>query len=357
MAQATNRFYYLALLFIAAVLGYLTYQIISPFLSAVGWAIVLTIVFYPIFDFFLKYLRWKPLATVVTVLLILLLILGPFSYLGYLLAQEVGALLGSLEAGKLDPVKTLLQHPMISGFVKKLLVALHMTQAELEKAVIDGMTGVGRDSITMIRSGAGNVVSFALNFVLMILSIFFLLAGGPELLEKLGSYLPFSRKEREKLMVQTKDIVVSTIYGGVVVAVVQGLIGGIAYSILGMSSPVVWGLSIFVTSFIPMVGTFIVWGPTAGYLMLTGSVVKGATLFVIGAVAISSADNILRPLIVKGKMKMPILAIFFSILGGIKFFGFIGFILGPLVVAIFLSVLDIMRHIEEPKHKDVAEGQ
>ncbi len=356
MAQTTNRFYYLALLFIAAVLGYLTYEIVSPFLSAIGWAIVLTIVFYPVYDFFLKYLRWKPVAVVVTVLLILLLILGPFSYLGYLLVQEVGALIGSLQAGKMDPVKNLLQHPLLSGLVSKLLVTFHMTQGELEKAVADGVTRIGKESITMIRSGAGNVVSFALNFVLMVLSIFFLLAGGPELIEKLGSYMPFSRKEREKLMVQTKDIVVSTIYGGVVVAVVQGLIGGIAYSILGMASPVVWGLSIFVTSFIPIVGTFIVWGPTAGYLILTGSVAKGIALFVIGAVGISSADNILRPLIVKGKMKMPVLAIFFSILGGIKFFGFIGFILGPLVVAIFLSVLDIMRHIDEPKQKGSAEG-
>ena len=186
----------------------------------------------------------------------------------------------------------------------------------------------------------------------MILSIFFFLEGGSEFVDGLGKYIPFSKKQRERLLKQTREIIVSTIYGGVTVAIAQAIIGGITFSLLGVPSPALWGFAMFVASFIPLLGTFVVWGPLAVYLFFKGLVLNSIILVVVGIVAISSIDNILRPLIIRGKIQLPTLAIFFSILGGIKLFGFIGFIMGPLVLALFISVIQMLQFVEDEQERD-----
>jgi predicted PurR-regulated permease PerM len=139
-------------------------------------------------------------------------------------------------------------------------------------------------------------------------------------------------------------MVISTVYGGVVIALIQGILGGTAFYFLGLNSPVLWGCAMTVMSFLPLFGTFSIWGPAAAYLIIQGSVMKGVILLLYGVFIISIVDNILRPIIISGRTKMPTLAVFFSVLGGIKFFGLIGFIMGPLVLALFVSVFEIFKH-------------
>ncbi len=340
------------LLFLVLLLGYLTYEIIKPFLSAIAWSIVLSVVFYPVYAFLLKYLRWRPVSSVITLFLIVLVVFGPFSYLSYLLTQELNHLIEYLKKGDFDSVEKILRHPVVRISVDKLLAAFHMTEDEFLKTVTENIAQLGKESKGIIKAGIGNVFSGLINIIFTFLSIFFLLEDGPKFLDKLSSYMPFEKKEKDRLIRQVKDIVVSTIYGGVTVAILQGMIGGIAFSVLGISSPVLWGLAMFITSFVPMLGTFIVWGPAAAYLLLNGFYIKAFILILIGIFVISMIDNVLRPIIIKGKMKMPILAIFFSILGGIKLFGLIGFIMGPLVLALFISVVEIWRYTEEERVKN-----
>lgn len=336
-------------------LGYLSYEILKPFLSAVAWAIVLSIVFYPIYAFLLKYIKWQPLTSFVTLCLIIVTIFGPFSYLSYLLTQELNYAVEYVKNGQYDTIDKLLAHPAVSLIIDKPLALFGMTKEEFSDVISSGISQISKESMGIIKSGLGNVASAALNFIFMFFSIFFLLEDGPKFLDKLGSYMPFEKMEKERLIKQVKDIVISTIYGGVTVAIFQGSIGGIAFSILGISSPVIWGLAMFITSFVPMLGTFIIWGPAAVYLLLNGFYIKAVILVLIGIFVISMVDNILRPIIIKGKMKMPILAIFFSILGGLKLFGFIGFIMGPLVLAIFVSVVEIWRYTEEERASKLCE--
>jgi predicted PurR-regulated permease PerM len=179
------------------------------------------------------------------------------------------------------------------------------------------------------------------------LSIFFFFVEGPELLDRFSTFMPFSKRQRERLINQTRDIVMSTIYGGITIAVIQGMMGGIAFSLLGISSPVMWGLAMCISSFIPLVGTLVVWGPAVGYLAFQGFFWKAFILLIVGVAGISSVDSFLRPLLIRGRIKLPTLAIFFSILGGIKLFGFVGFIMGPLVLALFISVLEILRYTDK----------
>jgi predicted PurR-regulated permease PerM len=350
-----NKFYFIIMAFIMLVLGYLTYQIISPFLSSIMWAIVLSILFNPVYTFIHKYVKYKSAASLLTLIIILIILFGPFSYLSYLIAQEAMSLMGSIESGSLDSLKTLLKHPAANTMIKKVLLLFHVTEHEFQKALIENLTKIGKESTGLIQAGLGNIVTGIINFVFMILSTFFFLGDGPEFIEKISNFMPFSKKQKDRLLRQTKNIIVSTMYGGVTVAAAQGIIGGILFAALGIPSAVLWGLTMFMASFIPMVGTFIIWGPAAGYLFFEGLYLKGTIMVLAGVFAISSADNILRPLIMKGKTKMPVLAIFFSILGGIKLFGFIGLIVGPLVFALFVSVFEIFSYSENQTEEQKAD--
>jgi predicted PurR-regulated permease PerM len=343
-----NRFYFLTLILIVVILGYLSYEIVKPFLTAVVWAIVFATLFYPVHAFLLKYVRWRAIASLVTVLLVFTIILGPVSYLSYLMAQELTSLTESLAKGG-DAVALLAKNPLLNKILGKILSLLDMTEAQFQQRLLDNLSHLDRTFMGKVTAGLGGILSRGFDFVLMFLSLFFFLKDGSSYLAKGSEFLPFSAEHRKRLISQTRGIVVSTIYGGVTVALLQGIIGGLAFHFLSIPSAVLWGVCMFVASFIPVLGTLVIWGPGIIYLLLNGSLLKGIILALVGVFGISMVDNIVRPLIVHGRTKLPTLVIFFSILGGIGYFGFIGFILGPLILALFISVLEIFRYAEEER--------
>ena len=336
--MAANRFYFITLTALVLPLGYLSYQILKPFLYPIAWAIVLSIVFYPLYIFIFRLVRWKSIASLFTLCIILLIIFGPFSYVSYLLVNELQDISRYVDAGKLEEIKSSIHHPSIQTTVNKIIAALNITEAELDKTIVDGISRLGKEIISKISSRLGDMVTVFLNFVLMAFSIFFILKDGHDFLSKIGDYMPFSKEQKGRLKIQIRDIIVSTIYGGVAVSLAQGTIAGFSFYFLGISNPVFWGLATSIASFIPLLGASIIWVPATVYLLIKGALLKGVALALIGIFGISLVDNILRPIIIGGKTKMPVLVIFFSILGGIKLFGLIGIIMGPLVLAIFISV-------------------
>jgi predicted PurR-regulated permease PerM len=342
-----GRFYLFLLGFVVFVLGYLNYQVLKPFISPLAWAMVLSIILYPLYARILKYVRLRSVASAVALLIMLIVIFGPFSYITYLFSQEMKSLTQGLEKGTFDPLGAIMGHPVVNGLLQKVLHIFRVSEEEFQKALLDAMSKAGRESMGLITVGIGNAAVTVVNFFLMVISAFFFLTDGPRFFENISGYLPFTEAQQKRLIKQIRGIVVSTIHGGVIVAIIQALIGGFSFWLLGISSPVIWGFSMFLSSFVPVLGTFMVWGPVAGYLAFQGTYLKAVILVLIGVAAISSVDNIVRPLIIRGRLQMPMLLIFLSILGGIKFFGFIGFIMGPLVVALFISVLDMLRYIEE----------
>ncbi|MFO0753794.1 MAG: AI-2E family transporter [Thermodesulfovibrionales bacterium] len=350
--MATNRFYFITMLTLVLVLGYLTYQIISPFLAPLAWAIVLTIVFYPLYLYLLRYVKWKSVASLLVLFVIVLLILGPFSYMSYLLFNEIQALSASLSSEQIESAEGILHHPAVRSLLDRVssLLNVPLSEAEVRKAFVAGISRVGRDLLGRVPGGVGNLAGVVMDFVIMFFSIFFFLKDGADFLGKGRNYLPFSEEQKGRLSAQIKDIVISTIYGGVVVAIVQGIIGGVAYALLGVHSPALWGLTTSIASFVPLLGTFAVWGAITAYFLIMGMTGKAVILLLVGVVGISSVDNVLRPVLVGARTRMHILVIFFSVLGGINLFGLIGFIIGPLVVALFVSMVEIFRNFEGGYH-------
>jgi predicted PurR-regulated permease PerM len=333
---------------ILAVLGYLSYEIFQPFLTPIAWAMVFCVVFYPLYLFLLRFIKLEAVASLVTLATILVAIVGPFSYISYSLINEVGDIVA-----KSDAETRKLSSLMSDGRLVKLLQKIEPytgLEGPSEEVIVENTKKVGQKIVEGLTSGFGNVMNVAANFVIMAFTIFFLLKDGPRFFQKSRDYLPFSEQHRDRLAAQMKDMIVSTIYGGVVVAIVQGILGGIAFAILGIRSPIFWGSVMALMSFVPLLGTAIVWLPASVILILQGAYAKGIALVLIGILVISMVDNVLKPLIIGGRTKMPTIIIFFTVLGGIKVFGLLGLVMGPLVVALFLSVFEIFRTMEAEAH-------
>jgi predicted PurR-regulated permease PerM len=335
---------------LSLILGFLGYLVLRPFLTPLVWAAVLSIVFYPLYAFLIRYLRWKSVSAAVTLAIILLIIIGPVSYLSVLLVSEIQHLAAIIDKGEPASLQKVLENPNVVWVMDRVKVIFGIEGKDIGAIVSDNLSAMVKQLVGQITKGVRNVVSVFLNFVFMAFSTFFLLRDGPGFIKRLRDYLPFSEEQKDRLEFQVKGMVVSVIFGGVVVAVVQGLMGGTAFHFLGIKTPVIWGTAIAIMSFVPVLGTFSIWGPATVYLFLKGAIAKSFILLIVGTFGISMVDNILKPVIIGERTKMPTLVIFFSVLGGIKVFGPIGIIMGPLVVALFISVFEIFRNIEGGSH-------
>jgi predicted PurR-regulated permease PerM len=327
-------------------LGYLTFEIFQPFLTAIAWAIVVGVVFYPVYAFTLRYIRFKAIASILTLVLVVVAVIGPCSYISFALINEVTTFIGKTDTVNMEIVKTIQSDHRIIDVIERIQPYLGLKGASAQEVIIANIQRFGNAIVNKLSVGFTNLLSLSANFIVMLFTIFFLLKDGSNFFRKLRNYLPFSEDQKDRLTVQTKDMIVSTIYGGVIVALAQGVLGGLAFSILKVGPPVLWGSVMALMSFVPVFGTAIVWFPASLMLLYEGAYMQGIALILIGLFVISMVDTILKPLIIGGRTKMPTVIIFFTVLGGIKFFGLLGLIMGPLVFALFLSVFEIFRTIE-----------
>jgi predicted PurR-regulated permease PerM len=155
--------------------------------------------------------------------------------------------------------------------------------------------------------------------------------------------LPLESKQATAIMARTRDVIGASVYGVLAIAIVQGILGGLAFWTLGVPSAIVWGVAMTFLSMIPMLGAFLVWVPAAIYLALTGHAVKAVLLVLWGTLVIGMIDNFLRPKLVGERTKLHELLIFFAVLGGLQVFGVLGIVLGPVVLAITLALMDVFQ--------------
>jgi len=312
----------------------------------IAWAMVFSILFYPLYAVILKYIRWPSIASLIVLVLILVIAIGPFTYLSISLVKEVGSLIDRM-GKETFALQSILDHPAVRATAGRITSLFNLDPEELNRAVGDQVSRWGTELIGRITAGIRNVLAVVVNFLIMSLTIFFLLPAGAKFFGRILQYLPFSEEQKGRLVKQVRDIIVSTLYGGVIIALVQGTAGGLVFFLLDISSPVLWGFAMSIASFLPLIGPSVVWFPATLYLYFQGAAWKAIVLAVIGVAGIGSVDYFLRPLIIGQRTKMPFLFIFFSVLGGIRLFGLIGFIMGPMVLALFMSILEIFRTMGE----------
>lgn len=342
-----KREYILAALFflIVAVFFYMFYQLMVPFFKPIAWAAILVIVFYPVYGWLSIRIKSPWLASLVACILLFIIIIGPAIYL---LASLVGEAANAVQlvndaykSGNLKEYLTL-NIPFIDAIKNKLTDYPQLADVDFETIIKDAVTTITRAIGSQATTVIANITKTFFFFLLMLFTMFFFFRDGDQIVEFLKNITPLKPDQVSILYSHMKEVIEGTMYGGLVIALIQGVLGGLLFGIVGIPSPVLWGSVMAFLAFIPVVGPSLIYIPAGIILLLSGSPVTGIIIIVVG-LGISQLDNFLRPHLFSGKTEMHTLLLFFSIMGGIVLFGLLGIVLGPLITAVFLSLLKVFE--------------
>lgn len=326
---------------------YFSYLVIKPYLLDIFMALVLFFTTRPLHRALTRvFFGMRTLASLVTCLLLALVILIPLVSLVSIIANQALEFSGVVRQG--------LQDGHLWQWVDAKIKVLHTwllaqnlplpaEQIKLDQITITVLTKASEyvysNAIGLLKGFTG----FFLDLLLVLFIAFFMFIQGDDFIEELKNLSPLDAVHNEEILHETEVTIKATLWGTVIVAFVQGILGGVGFWIFGLPQPAFWGTVMIPASVIPVVGSAFIWGPAAIYLLMTGHVTIGVGLIIWGGVLVSVIDNLLKPLLMKGSRSTPAVFILFSILGGITYFGMIGFILGPLILSFLLSLLGIYR--------------
>jgi predicted PurR-regulated permease PerM len=332
----------LVLVLLASVLFAL---IIWPFFGAICWAIFIAIVFWPLHQRFLKGSHGKPnMAALASLTIILLIVILPFTMLAASITQEASVFVQKLRSGEIQ-IASFFQN-VLQALPEWARNALHRfgvnDLALLQQKLLASLSNSGQ-IVTSRVLGIGVVtLDFVVGFFVMLYVLFFLFRDGDKLSRSIARSIPLQPQHTDRLLTKFATVVRATVKGNIVVALVQGALGGFAFFVLGVPGAVLWGAVMALLSLLPAVGAVLVWAPVAAYFFFTGEIVKGAGLTIWGAVVIGLVDNLLRPILVGKDTRMPDYLVLVATLGGIVVFGLNGFVIGPVIAAVFLISWDML---------------
>jgi predicted PurR-regulated permease PerM len=346
-AELPSQFARLFLGAVTLLVLYYAYEITKPYLIDFLLALVLFFTFKPLHRALSRlFYGRQALASAVTCLLLALLVLIPLFTLASLVASQALELYSSVNQGLQDG--HLWQ--WVSGKVTRLqdyLAHLNLPlppeQIKLEQIV---QTVLARASQFIYANAVGLIkgfTSFFFDLLLVLFIAFFMFLQGDDFIEEVKKLSPLEESHNKEILHEMEATIKATLRGTVVVAVVQGILGGVGFFVFGVPQAAFWGTVMVPAAVIPLVGSAVIWLPAAIYLMFIGHVWAGLGLIIWGGVLVSAIDNVLKPLLMKGSRATPSIFILFSILGGISYFGMIGFILGPLILSFLLSLLRIYQ--------------
>jgi predicted PurR-regulated permease PerM len=332
------------LLSLSAVALYFCYIIAEPFLMPIFLAFILAIAFHPVQLAINKSVRNHTLAALIATLLVGLLIIVPTILIGIAITRELGDLYQSVgersaeEGGWSAYLLHLLERPI--GWLGQYI---DLSEFDLRKTILSRIQGASAYLVSFTAGAVGNISALIVNSVIAFFTLFYIFKEGRHLRRRASAILPLTDAQIERLFTGISSTITASIYGTLAVAFAQGLLTSLAFWGLGLPSPILWGVVTMIFSLIPMVGSGIIWLPASIYLLASGQVGKGIFLLVFGAGVISLVDNFLRPYVMSGQVKLPTLLLFFALLGGVQQFGIIGLFVGPIVLAVTVTLFSMLR--------------
>jgi len=322
---------------IAVALGgvYICYRLALPFLTPLALALALAILFTPFHSWMSGKVRSPALSTALSVFIIAAIVIVPITLLVVQVVQQAAnaaqLIRTEVEGGLFE--KTMADHPKIAPGVTWVL-----DKIDLPGLISGGASWLTNISTSFLRGSVVQFVGMLLTFYLL----FFFLRDRRAALASLRTFLPFSDAETSVLFRRVVDTVYATIFGTVVSGTIQGLIGGLIFLALGLPAPLMWGLVMGLLAMLPVVGTGMIWVPAAIFLAFSAAWIKAAIL-VAAFIGLTMFDTFLNPFIVGNRMKQHTAVTFISAIGGLIMFGPVGFILGPVAVAVTLAMIDILH--------------
>lgn len=337
------------------VLGYTAWLVFAPFLSAILWAVILAILLAPVHRWLGRWIPWPGVRAFITCIVAFVVLLGPIAALVSALVGEIVAGLQYIQSNAdrlqdLDPQNWAVLGSLqarVEAFLVEWLGEPRYRELvrtpDVGSTVVSAAQGLSQWLLERSSTVFRNLAGIAFTVVVTWLTLFYLLRDGEHVLQAAVELLPYPGDHKDEMLDRLNGVVVSTVYGGLAVALTQGILGGLAFALLGLPSPALWGTVMAVFSFLPLVGAVVVWGPAAIILAAQGRWVAALALAVWGAVAVGLVDNFLRPMLISGRTSLHPLLIFLAVLGGIQAFGFLGLFLGPVLVAVVTGLVDLYR--------------
>jgi predicted PurR-regulated permease PerM len=349
--QPRDRFYARTFaLTTALLLAIAFFKIVQPFLGPLLWAVFVAFLLYPLHIRLTGRLKGrKQLSAFLLTLLTLIVVLGPLTALSAAFAAQVGDLLQLVQSTVADQTRSNVLDLTNVPWIRDSLGWLDRT-FDVSLAQIRGWLGqASRELLQSLASLGGRVfmgaVGTVVGFILMVFMLFFFVRDGDEMLGTLRELIPMSRAYKAKLFDHLAAVTRAMVYGTGLTALIQGSLVGIAFLIVGLASPLVFGVLAALAALLPFGGTAVIWIPAAIVLATQGR--WGATIFMViwGTLLVSLVDNIVRPMLVSGRANVGTLTVFIGVLGGIAAFGAIGLFLGPVVLALIIALIRFMLEI------------
>jgi predicted PurR-regulated permease PerM len=334
--------FYLLLLAVSVALCF----VLAPFFSTVLWGAILALIFQPVQRWLVaRFGGRRNLAAFVTLTICLVIVILPLTFVEGTLIAEISHAYGQVRSGGLD----------IGAFFSQIVHALPQSLQDLvgrydlmdltglRERLSAGAAQISQFVATRALSVGQITLQVVVSFFVMLYLFFFLVRDGREISKAVRDAIPLDEQHKQHLIRKFTTVIRATVKGNLVVAFIQGSLGGAALWVLGIQGALLWGFVMMMLSLLPAVGASLVWGPVAIYLLSTGSIAKGLGLAIFGALVIGTIDNVLRPVLVGKDTRLPDWVVLISTLGGISLLGINGFVIGPLVAALFISCWDLLR--------------
>ena len=324
--------------------------ILLPYSGAIFWGVVLAILFAPLQRRLLRETKHRStLAALGSLLLIIVMVILPLSVITASLVNQAAAVYEMVKSGQIN----------VGGYFVRILHALPQWMvnllerfgladlASLQQKLTDGAAQLSQTAAKQAIAIGSSTFDFLVSLVVMLYLLFFLLRDGPSLATRVKHAIPLGSNYKQRLFNNFTTVIRATVKGNVLVAAAQGALGGLIFWFLDVEAPLLWAVVMAFLSLLPAVGAAIVWAPVAVYFLVTGAVWQGVVLIAFGVIVIGLVDNILRPLLVGKDTKMPDYLVLLSTIGGMALFGLNGFVIGPVIAALFLACWDLFVSTEE----------
>lgn len=344
MTDRNKQIRWWLLLAVTALALYLCWLMVRPFVSVLAWSAVLVIVFYPVHQRLVRKTRRPALSALISCVLVILTILVPVVLVTIAVAREFAGAAQSLQSSVavfLDPNSPLTGRPLqwLNRFVD-------VEQLRSQEQLLTWLKSISGSLAGQTLGFLGGAIGIIVQMFFVVFTMYYLFRDGDRIFGVIRDALPLEPKQAEAILERTRDVVGASVYGVFSIAIIQGVLGGVAFWMLGLPSALIWCVVMIFMSMIPMLGAFVVWVPAAIYLFATGHYGKGIFLVLWGTLVIGMIDNFLRPMLVGSRTKLHELLIFFAVLGGLQVFGVLGIVLGPVVLAITLALIEVFRAAE-----------
>jgi predicted PurR-regulated permease PerM len=330
---------------VVVLLGFLTYfvyLVFEPFLAPLIWAVVLVVFFRRLHRAMQRRIASANLAALASTVAVTLIFIVPMFLVFLLFAnQAIGVTQRLVEEWRHGQ-----GWRSLFAWVDRLPLQYLPIEIKLEDLREFAAQNLRQWGLVIAERGgtlAQNVLGVTVNVLVTLLASFYLFRDGPALMALARDVLPIEPTHRERLLAIIENVLYASVLSSFAVAAVQGALGGVAFWLVGIPGPILWGILMMLAAFIPFVGAALIWGPAAVYFLFSGEYVSAGILIFAGIFVVGTIDNVLRPILISGRVELNGLLVLISVVGGISAFGLLGLVLGPVLIAVAAAVLEAER--------------